>query len=175
MSILFSKTGNCTPLQCLARRKRGPDALRDQASNDALVSIRHSPCPQSPVLRTAQDHNNGHACTSRPNMEIALRFCVRCSTLTQSARCPRCGTHGVRHSSFLRWDDRHRLPRLDSRPWRSPRRNSVPCSVISPRNGVSVRSALTLPFGPCIIRFKYELIDSYTSRILRRPLSTTGR
>jgi len=33
---LFSKTGNCTPLHCLARRKRGPDALRDQASNDAL-------------------------------------------------------------------------------------------------------------------------------------------
>ena len=33
---LFSRTGNCTPLHCLARRKRGPDALRDQASNDAL-------------------------------------------------------------------------------------------------------------------------------------------
>ncbi|KAH9003066.1 hypothetical protein EDB86DRAFT_2894862 [Lactarius hatsudake] len=33
---LFSKTGNYTPLHCLARRKRGPDALRDQASNDFL-------------------------------------------------------------------------------------------------------------------------------------------
>jgi ankyrin repeat protein len=33
---LFSKTGNYTPLHCLARRKRGPDALRDQASNDSL-------------------------------------------------------------------------------------------------------------------------------------------
>ncbi|KAI9439884.1 hypothetical protein H4582DRAFT_1943729 [Lactarius indigo] len=33
---LFSKTGNYTPLHCLARRKRGPDALRDQASNDYL-------------------------------------------------------------------------------------------------------------------------------------------
>ncbi|KAH9063934.1 hypothetical protein EDB87DRAFT_1701126, partial [Lactarius vividus] len=33
---LFSKSGNYTPLHCLARRKRGPDALRDQASNDFL-------------------------------------------------------------------------------------------------------------------------------------------
>ncbi len=29
---LFSKTGNYTPLHCLARRKRGPDALRDHDS-----------------------------------------------------------------------------------------------------------------------------------------------
>ncbi|KAH9998800.1 hypothetical protein BJV74DRAFT_186344 [Russula compacta] len=55
---LFSKTGNCTPLHCLARRKRGPDELRDQASNDALyrfvvhlVDILHAPLQ-------ALDHNN---------------------------------------------------------------------------------------------------------------------
>jgi hypothetical protein len=39
---------------------------------------------------------------------------------------------------------------LDSRPLRSPSQNSVPCSVISMRNGVRRRPPLTLPFGPCI-------------------------
>jgi len=55
---LFSKTGNCTPLHCLARRKRGPDALRDQASNDTLYRfiihlVRNLRAPLQ-----AQDHNN---------------------------------------------------------------------------------------------------------------------
>ena len=52
-----------------------------------------------------------HAFTLRLSMEIASRFCVRCSTPTPSTRCLKCGTHGGTSSSFLRWDDRHRLPR----------------------------------------------------------------
>ncbi|KAI0067187.1 ankyrin [Artomyces pyxidatus] len=33
---LFSKLGNSTPLHCLARRKRGPDSLRDHVTNALL-------------------------------------------------------------------------------------------------------------------------------------------
>lgn len=55
---LFSKTGNSTPLQCLARRKRGPDALRDRDSNNALYRfVVHLICNVRAPLQ-AQDHNN---------------------------------------------------------------------------------------------------------------------
>jgi hypothetical protein len=93
-----------------------------------------------------------HVYTSRQSMEKAPRFCVRCSTLTQSTRCPRCEIHGG--TSFVFFSDGMTdadFRDIDSRPWRSPSRNSVPCSVISMRNGVRRRPPLTLPFGPCII------------------------
>ncbi|KAH9954268.1 hypothetical protein BC827DRAFT_970252 [Russula dissimulans] len=55
---LFSKMGNCTPLHCLARRKRGPDALRDQASNDALYRFVTHLVRNLRAPLQAQDHNN---------------------------------------------------------------------------------------------------------------------
>ncbi|KAI0303613.1 hypothetical protein B0F90DRAFT_1303492 [Multifurca ochricompacta] len=55
---LFSKTGNCTPLHCLARRKRGPDALRDQSSNDALYRFVVHLVRDLRAPLQAQDHNN---------------------------------------------------------------------------------------------------------------------
>ncbi|KAI9457195.1 ankyrin repeat-containing domain protein [Russula earlei] len=55
---LFSKTGNCTPLHCLARRKRGPDALRDQASNGALYRFVVHLVRDLRAPLQAQDHNN---------------------------------------------------------------------------------------------------------------------
>jgi hypothetical protein len=87
----------------------------------------------------------------RLSMEIAPKFSVRCSTPTQTTRCLKCGIHGG--TSFVLFSDEITdtdILDLDSRPLRSPGRNSAPCSVISTRNGVRRRPPLTLPFGPCI-------------------------
>lgn len=80
---LFSKTGNCTPLQCLARRKRGPDALRDQASNDALYGfvvhlVRNLRAPLQ-----SQDNNNEtcvHIAAEHGDSAEVLRAMLDCDT-----------------------------------------------------------------------------------------------
>jgi hypothetical protein len=92
-----------------------------------------------------------HVYTLRLSMEIAPRFCVRCSTPTQTTRCLKCGIHGG--TSFVLFLDEMTDTDFldpDSRPTRSPGQNSAPCSVNSMRNGVRRRPPLTLPFGPYI-------------------------
>lgn len=91
------------------------------------------------------------ACTLRLSMEIASRFCVRCSILIQNTPCLRYGIRGGTSFVFLDGTTDADFPDLDSRPLRSPSRNSVPCSVISTRSGVRRRPPLTLRFGLCII------------------------
>ena len=90
------------------------------------------------------------AYTLRLSMEIASKFYVRCSIPTRSTPYSRCGIHGGTSFVFLEGTTVTDFLDLDSRPLRSPNRNSVPCSVISTRSGVRRRPPLTLLFGPCI-------------------------
>ena len=149
---LFSKTSNYTPLHCLARSERGPDALRDQASNDALYRfvihlVRNLRAPLQ-----AQDHNNEtcvHVAAELGDSAEVLRAMLD-SDLEHAVYEMR-NSRGYVIRRFLDGMTDTDFPDLDSRPWRSASRNSVPCSVISPRNSVRRRPPLTLPFGPCII------------------------
>jgi len=149
---LFSKTGNCTPLHCLARRKRGPDALRDQASNDALYHfvvhlVRNLRAPLH-----AQDHNNetcAHIAAEHGDSAEVLRAILDSDpehTVSETRN-----SRGYVIRLFLDRMTETDFLDLDSRPWRSPSRNFVPCSVISTRSGVRRHPPLTLQFGPCII------------------------
>jgi ankyrin repeat protein len=149
---LFSKTGNCTPLHCLARRKRGPDALRDQASNDALYRFVFHLVRNLRAPLQAQDHNNEtcvHIAAEHGDSAEVLRAML--DSDSEHAVSEMRNSRGYVIRLFLDGMTETDFLDLDSRPWRSPSRNSVPCSVISPRNGVRRRPPLTLPFGPCII------------------------
>jgi hypothetical protein len=145
---LFSKTGNCTPLHCLARRKRGPDALRDQASNDALYRfvvhlVRNLRAPLQ-----AWDHNNEtcvHVAAEHGDSAEVLRAML--DSDTEHTVSDMRDSRGYVNLYFLKSITDINLFDLDLLPLRSPSLNFAHCSVISTRNGVQCRRPLTLPSG----------------------------
>jgi len=156
---LFSKMGNCTPLHCLARRKRGPDALRDQASTDALYRFVAHLVRNLRAPLQAQDHNNEtcvHIAAEHGDSAEVLRSMLDSDpehTVSEMRNSRGYVISFCLCSSTRARDRRQRLLfNTVSHPSRSPGPNSAPCSVVtSTRNGVRRRPPLTLPSGPCTI------------------------
>ncbi len=114
---LFSKTGNCTPLHCLARRKRGPDALRDQASNDALYRFVVHLVRDLRAPLQAQDHKNEtcvHIAAEHGESTEVLRAMLDSDPEHTVSEMRNLRGYVIR--LFLRWDDRRKLPRYRLTP-----------------------------------------------------------
>ncbi|KAI0040093.1 ankyrin [Auriscalpium vulgare] len=80
---LFSPAGNYTPLHCLARRKRGPDALRDRTANAALHAfVVHLVCDLRAPMEACDTERETcmHLAAEHGDSAEILRAMLECDT-----------------------------------------------------------------------------------------------